>query len=67
MQMLERGDYVVHHSEVYNKRYRPHYRLIKRELFSRYLEHSNTEAQHSIPSSRPTKPNLSVVVALTEI
>lgn len=67
VQMLERGDYVVHHSEEYNKRYRPHYRLIKRELFSRYLGPSKTAAQHSIPSSRPTKPNLSVVVALTDI
>ncbi len=33
-QMLARGEYAVHHSEIYNQEYKPHYRLIKRELLT---------------------------------
>jgi hypothetical protein len=33
-QMLARGEFAVHHSEIYNQEYKPHYRLIKRELLT---------------------------------
>lgn len=32
-QLLEEGHYVVHHSEVFNETYQPHYRIIRKDLF----------------------------------
>lgn len=32
-QLLEEGHYVVHHSEVFNETYHPHYRIIRKDLF----------------------------------
>lgn len=36
-QMLERGEYVVHHSTRFNEAYHPHYRIIKREIFEKEI------------------------------
>lgn len=33
--LLGNGEYVVHHSREYSEAYRPHYRLIKREIWER--------------------------------
>ena len=33
--LLGRGEYVIHHSREYSEAYRPHYRLIKREIWER--------------------------------
>lgn len=32
-QLLEEGNYVVHHSQPFNTYYHPHYRIIRRDLF----------------------------------
>lgn len=31
--VLERGEYAVHHSEIYNSEYHPHYRIIGKKIF----------------------------------
>ena len=31
--LIKDGKYVVHHSEVYNKAYKPHYRIIRKDIF----------------------------------
>ena len=31
--LLEQGKYVMHHSELFTKKYDPHYRIIEREIF----------------------------------
>ena len=31
--LIKDGKYVVHHSEVYNKTYKPHYRIIRKDIF----------------------------------
>lgn len=31
--VLEQGKYAVHHSEIYNSEYHPHYRIIERKIF----------------------------------
>ncbi len=36
-EMLERGEYVVHHSEEYIEAYAPHYRIIRRDLVEGYF------------------------------
>lgn len=36
-QMLERGEYVMHHSRQYNECYYPHYRIVRRDIFERDL------------------------------
>lgn len=36
-QMLKRGEYVVHHSSVYSAAYRPHYRLIRKDIWERLI------------------------------
>ena len=35
--ILEKGQYASHHSRAYNEKYRPHYRLIERNIFERML------------------------------
>ena len=37
MQILDSGRYASHHSEEYNRAYKPHYRLIEREIFEAEL------------------------------
>lgn len=34
--LLERGEYVMHHSEHYNKTYQRHYRIIHKSIFNRW-------------------------------
>ncbi len=36
-QMLERGDYVTHHSDIFNKAYNYHYRLIRMDVFNKEI------------------------------
>lgn len=36
--MLSEGHYAVHHSKLYNKSYRPHYRIISKEIFTDEIE-----------------------------
>jgi hypothetical protein len=36
-EMIEKGEYVIHHSREYIEAYDPHYRIIKKELVERYL------------------------------
>lgn len=36
-QMLERGEYVMHHSRQYNECYHPHYRIVRCDVFERDL------------------------------
>ncbi|MBQ4547777.1 MAG: hypothetical protein IJA42_01100 [Bacteroidales bacterium] len=31
--VLEQGKYAVHHSEIYNSEYQPHYRIIEKKIF----------------------------------
>ena len=31
--LIKEGKYVVHHSDVYNQAYKPHYRIIRRDIF----------------------------------
>lgn len=31
--ILEQGEYAVHHSEIYNSEYHPHYRIIEKKIF----------------------------------
>ena len=31
--LIKDGKYVVHHSEVYNQTYKPHYRIIRKDIF----------------------------------
>ena len=31
--VLEQGKYAVHHSEIYNSEYQPHYRIIEKTIF----------------------------------
>ena len=31
--VLEQGEYAVHHSEIYNSEYHPHYRIIEKNIF----------------------------------
>lgn len=33
VELLEQGNYVVHHSRKFNEHYHPHYRIIRRDLF----------------------------------
>ena len=35
--VLEQGKYAVHHSEIYNSEYHPHYRIIDREIFEKEI------------------------------
>ena len=35
--LLERGDYVMHHSKLFEQHYDPHYRIIEREIFRREI------------------------------
>lgn len=35
--MLQQGKYVVHHSAQFNENYRPHYRIISKEIFNRCI------------------------------
>lgn len=35
---LERGEYVGHHSQVFEDTYTPHYRIIRKEIFEKELE-----------------------------
>ena len=35
--LLGEGRYAWHHSRAYNEHYRPHYRLIRRDIFEREL------------------------------
>lgn len=37
MKMLERGEYVMHHSRKFDSAYHPHYRIIKREIFEKEI------------------------------
>ena len=34
-QMLERGEYAVHHSKAYNEAYAPHYRIVSKEEYNK--------------------------------
>ena len=36
--LLAEGKYVIHHSEVYNQNYKPHYRIIRTDIFERELK-----------------------------
>lgn len=36
-QLLNRGEYVMHHSRRYNECYHPHYRIIRRDIFETHL------------------------------
>lgn len=36
-QLLEKGQYVVHHSKVFDETYRPHYRIIRKDLFEEHI------------------------------
>lgn len=36
-QLLNRGEYVMHHSRRYNECYHPHYRIIRRDIFETQL------------------------------
>ena len=31
--ILNKGEYAVHHSDIYNAEYHPHYRIIEKEIF----------------------------------
>ena len=31
--LIKEGKYVVHHSDAYNQAYKPHYRIIRRDIF----------------------------------
>ena len=35
--LLERGEYVMHHSKLFEQHYDPHYRIIEREIFQREI------------------------------
>ena len=35
---LDRGEYVEHHSKVFEESYSPHYRIISRQIFEKKLE-----------------------------
>jgi hypothetical protein len=35
-ELLERGEYVMHHSEFYNETYQRHYRIIHKSVFKRW-------------------------------
>lgn len=35
--LLERGEYVMHHSKIFEQHYDPHYRIIEREIFQREI------------------------------
>ena len=35
---MERGDYILHHSQVFNEEYHPHYRIISRELVDHLMQ-----------------------------
>lgn len=35
--LLERGEYVMHHSKLFEQHYDPHYRIIEREIFRREI------------------------------
>ncbi len=35
--LLERGEYVMHHSKLFEQYYDPHYRIIEREIFQREI------------------------------
>ena len=35
--LLERGEYVMHHSKFFEQHYDPHYRIIEREIFQREI------------------------------
>lgn len=37
MEMLEKGEYVVHHSTLFNAAYRPHYRIIREDIFEKEI------------------------------
>lgn len=37
-EMLSKGQYAVHHSRLYNESYRPHYRIISKEIFKKEIE-----------------------------
>ena len=34
--LIGEGKYVVHHSEAYNQAYKPHYRIMRRDIFEHY-------------------------------
>ncbi len=38
-ELIQSGNYAVHHSEAYNQRYQPHYRLISKEIYESRLKH----------------------------
>ena len=35
--VLEQGEYAVHHSEIYNSEYHPHYRIIEKSIFEKEI------------------------------
>lgn len=35
--LIERGDYVIHHSQRFNECYEPHYRIIERNIFKKEI------------------------------
>ncbi len=35
--VLEQGKYAVHHSEIYNSEYNPHYRIIEKSIFEKEI------------------------------
>ena len=35
--VLEEGNYTIHHSDIYNSEYHPHYRIIEKSIFEKEI------------------------------